>query len=280
MASDLFVFDSSFYQHSSSDAVSSEADFLFAEDQFSPFSDSAIDILQALSDHPTTQPNQNRNPVDESHSLDQISSGFLSSSPPSQQLESLSLCQNKTTTTQFQPLENNNSNLGNGYGNFSVLDALQVKDEECQMGFENAYDTHHQQFGPHSYSGGDAENVAKMMQRSYSSNCFDGKPGFVFQPRFDTLMESPNFQNQALSSPENSFLAGQMRRVCSTGDLQYACRKTLADNRPRIRGRFARNDETGEMEGLHEEEEDNGTVGTGQFMNSCYGAPQFQYHGF
>lgn len=28
---------------------------------------------------------------------------------------------------------------------------------------------------------------------------------------------------------------------------QYACRKTLADNRPRVRGRFARNDETGEI---------------------------------
>lgn len=28
---------------------------------------------------------------------------------------------------------------------------------------------------------------------------------------------------------------------------QYACRKTLADNRPRIRGRFARNDETGDV---------------------------------
>lgn len=28
---------------------------------------------------------------------------------------------------------------------------------------------------------------------------------------------------------------------------QYACRKTLADNRPRIRGRFARNDEPGEI---------------------------------
>lgn len=25
---------------------------------------------------------------------------------------------------------------------------------------------------------------------------------------------------------------------------QYACRKTLADSRPRVRGRFARNDET------------------------------------
>lgn len=218
MASDLFVFDSSFYQHSSSDAVSSEADFLFADDQFSPFSDSAIDILQALSDHPTQQ--QNQNPVGESHLLDPISSALFSSSPPSQQLESLSLCQNQTTTQFQQPLENNNPNLGNGFGNFSVLDAFQVKNEECQMGFENAYN---QQFGGlHSYSGDGAENVEKMMQRSYSSNSFDGKPGFVFQPRFDTLMESPNFQNQTLSSPENTFLAGQMRRVCSTGDLQVS----------------------------------------------------------
>uniref|UniRef100_A0A9I9CM46 CCT domain-containing protein n=1 Tax=Cucumis melo TaxID=3656 RepID=A0A9I9CM46_CUCME len=31
------------------------------------------------------------------------------------------------------------------------------------------------------------------------------------------------------------------------GIKQYACRKTLADNRPRIRGRFARNDEPGEI---------------------------------
>lgn len=28
--------------------------------------------------------------------------------------------------------------------------------------------------------------------------------------------------------------------------LQYACRKTLADSRPRVRGRFAKNDEYGE----------------------------------
>ena len=28
--------------------------------------------------------------------------------------------------------------------------------------------------------------------------------------------------------------------------MQYACRKTLADSRPRIRGRFAKNDEFGE----------------------------------
>ena len=28
--------------------------------------------------------------------------------------------------------------------------------------------------------------------------------------------------------------------------MQYACRKTLADSRPRVRGRFAKNDDFGE----------------------------------
>jgi hypothetical protein len=28
--------------------------------------------------------------------------------------------------------------------------------------------------------------------------------------------------------------------------VQYACRKTLADSRPRVRGRFAKNDDFGE----------------------------------
>nr|GMD62278.1 zinc finger protein CONSTANS-like [Ipomoea batatas] len=160
-------------------------------------------------------------------------------------------------------------------------------------------------FMPQSYG----ENAMKMMQRSFSSNSFEGRPSNFspFQPQLDTLLESPNLHAQVLSSPENSsFSSGQMRRVCSTGDLQvinkmksrntlsssplsressfmeeanfkvgrysaeerkerihryrtkrnqrnfnktikYACRKTLADNRPRIRGRFARNDEAGDI---------------------------------
>ncbi|PON62917.1 CCT domain containing protein [Parasponia andersonii] len=343
MSSDLFVFDGSFYNHSSPEVVSLEPDLFFG-DELSPFSDSAIDIFQAFSDHQTQQ-----NPVEESHSNDHISSSTLSSSsPPSHQLESLNLYQPTTTTTTHL----HTPNLPNGFSNFAGLDAFQVKTEECQMGFDNGYYCT-QNFGPHSYSG--SENVAKLIQRSFSSNSFDGKPDFSFTPRFDTLMESPSFQNQALSSPENGFLTGQMRRVCSTGDLQnfgtarttqrsfssplasessfmeepnfkvgkysaeerkeriskyrakrtlrnfnktikYACRKTLADNRPRIRGRFARNDEPGELpkaacsstrdededelwlEGLHEEEEDNETV-RGQFVNS-YGPTQFQYYGF
>ncbi|KAF4361131.1 hypothetical protein F8388_023479 [Cannabis sativa] len=397
MSSDMFIFDgSSFFNHSSPAeevAVSSGADLFLSDELLSPFSDSAMDILQAYSDH-----NNQQNPVEESHSLDQISSSILSSSsPPSHQLQSLNLYHHydhHQSTTAATQLQNQNQNLPNGFGiNFSGLDAFHVKTEECQMGFENnGYynNTNNNNYGTcglSSSSSTDHNNVTKYIQRSLSSNSFDGsKPCFLFSPLFDSLTESPNFHHhQALSSPEidNGFLTGQMRRVCSTGDLQnfgtarttqrsfssplasessfmeeannnnnnfkvgrysaeerkekiskyrakrtlrnfnktikYACRKTLADNRPRIRGRFARNDEPGEipktacsfrdedeenlwvcnlhicttyfhhhsapLEELHEEEEDmNGTVlRSGQFVmnNGTYnGSTQFQYYGF
>lgn len=42
--------------------------------------------------------------------------------------------------------------------------------------------------------------------------------------------------------------------------MQYACRKTLADSRPRVRGRFAKNDDFGEAPrpacSNHEEDDD------------------------
>ncbi|XP_068305123.1 uncharacterized protein [Pyrus communis] len=327
-SSDLYVVDDSFYRHSTTPEM---VDLPFFSEPFSPFSDIDLLQLQAISDQQTQQ-----NPAD------QNSPSLLSSSPPSYQLETLSLYQQ----TQLPQIDQNSPNLPIGLPNFSPFDALEVKTEP------------HQAFGPHTYGG--AENVLKFMQRSYSSNCFDGssnKPDFCFKPSFDSLMESPSFQNQAfsLSSPESSFLAGQMRRVSSTGDLQnfrtnrtpressvtaevaanfkmgrysaeerkeriskyrakrsqrnfnktikYACRKTLADNRPRIRGRFARNDETEEIlkaacsfnreededelwvEGFNvEEEEMNATVrggggGGGQFMNNFEATP-IQHYGF
>ncbi|KAH9719468.1 CCT domain-containing protein [Citrus sinensis] len=261
MSSDLYTFDN------------------FFTDSFSPFCDPSVDILEA----------NNYNPVDESASIDQFAHSLLSSSPPSNLLGNLSICQ--TNSNHLQTL------APNGYQDFSCLDSMEVKSEDSLVGFDSSssYNQIQQEplVLPHSYSG--VENVAKYMQRSYSSNCFDGKPGFSFQPRFDSVLESPNFHNQALSSPENSFFAGQMRRVCSTGDLQYACRKTLADNRPRIRGRFARNDEAGDvpkaaysardededelwLDGLQQEEEEDGANrggGGGPFVSS-FG----QYYGY
>lgn len=71
------------------------------------------------------------------------------------------------------------------------------------------------------------------------TNCFPNFSGFesfdavkteqlVFSSPFDVpiMEDSSNYQNQDLfNSPENSFFAGDMRRVYSTGDLQV-----LVDN--------------------------------------------------
>ncbi|KAK4794351.1 hypothetical protein SAY86_012345 [Trapa natans] len=159
-----------------------------------------------------------------------------------------------------------------------VLQEGVTKGDGSPVGYdENAF------VGAHSYAGhegGISSHVAKYMQRSYSSCSFDERPAEgLYQSQFDALMESSES-----CFPDCT----QMRRVYSTGDLQgsymeetnlkvgrysaeerkerilkyrakrtqrnftktikYACRKTLADSRPRIRGRFARNDEA--MEGL------------------------------
>uniref|UniRef100_A0A6N2MD97 CCT domain-containing protein n=1 Tax=Salix viminalis TaxID=40686 RepID=A0A6N2MD97_SALVM len=319
MSSDLYVLDAFFDHHPTPEIVSPDGGDLFFPDPFSPFCDSSIDILQEFSN--------NQCPLENSNSVDSFSPSVLSSSPPSHQLENLGI------VTYW-------------------LGCFGGETEECQLSFESSYN----HIYAHDYSS--VENVAKMMQRSYSSNSFEGKPGFLFQPRFDTLLESPNYQSQALSLPENDFLAGQLRRACSTGDLQninraaltaersfssplatessfieesnfkvgrysaeerkeriskyrakrgqrnftktikYACRKTLADNRPRIRGRFARNEETSEIpkmafstrdedeeeqwfDGLHEEEDDGAIRGSsGGFVNSFIQPRQFQYYGY
>ncbi|XP_073047044.1 uncharacterized protein [Primulina eburnea] len=272
MSSEMFVYENS-----------------ILTDPFFPFTDSsAIDshlhlpseAFQQLHEYQAIPENDSRNPVDETNLLNEIASVLFSSSPPSFKLENLSLTK----------LRNEGRN--------SVLD---VKTEECGLRFDaNA-------FLPQNID----ESAVKFMQRSYSSNSFvNNGQNSSFRARLDSVSETQNLQNQMLSPPDQSsiFASGQMRRVCSTGDLQnvktnhmaktnvlissplsaekslmeeasfkigrysaeerkeridrykakrtqrnfnktikYACRKTLADNRLRIRGRFARNDEGGEI---------------------------------
>ncbi|GFP88910.1 zinc finger protein constans-like 5 [Phtheirospermum japonicum] len=314
MSSDLFIFDNSFFS-----------------DPFPTFTDPAIsphpyEILQEIQDDPIQE---NNNPIDETSSFDQIASAFLSPSPPRAELENLSLSQLEKTE-------------------------YSVKTEQCQFNFDG-FSGFGNCASPHSFDSA-YETAVKFMQRSYSSNCFENNQNLTFHPRFDCVFESQDLQNQILSSPETGFSAGgQIRRVCSTGDLQnvktnmetknvlsssplstekslmeeanfkvgrysaeerkeridryrakrtqrnfnktikYACRKTLADNRPRVRGRFARNDEAGEIpkasmfhryededdlwiDGFHEEIVDGiakrGTLfnisGSGQYQNYSY----------
>lgn len=282
--------------------------------------------------------------ADEAQSFDHIAQTLFTNSPPSHQLETLSLHQ------QQQQQQTHMGSLGNVFSeNYSVV-SDSIKSEDFQVGFDyppnsyNSYFLGNNNNNSNSNYDGSGESMLKLMQRSYSSNSFEGKPSFWFQPKFNTLLEVQNFQPDI----EN----GQMRRVCSTGDLpvgrvcpsaasplsgvgegnmmeesnfkvgkysaeerkeridryrakrtqrnfnktiKYACRKTLADNRPRIRGRFARNDETGEIpkptyfnryeddddlwvDNLQEEDEE-GILGRegGRFLNSFGATHRFQY---
>ncbi|XP_051137671.1 zinc finger protein CONSTANS-LIKE 1-like [Andrographis paniculata] len=281
MSSDLFVYENAFF----SDPIS-----LFGESHHPQFPLEILDedSSNLVQENPTTSIEETGN------CLDQIASAWLSSSPPSVQLENLSL----------------QSQFGNAA-------AFSVKSEDFPLSFDSGFHG----ILPQSFDGA----AVRYMQRSFSSNSFENKQSFPFQPQFDNLI----WECQNL--PDSYAAAGHMRRVCSTGDLQkvkgdvqarnvvsvsgekslmeegsfkvgkysaeerkeridryrakrtqrnfnktikYACRKTLADNRPRIRGRFARNDEAGEIpnskassrsyededdlwiDGFHEEEEE------------------------
>ncbi|KAF8027642.1 hypothetical protein BT93_E0525 [Corymbia citriodora subsp. variegata] len=304
-----------------------DPDQQFVLDPLSPFNDSCIDILHEFS----SSAFENQNPVPKSPHMYSPAAAVFSASPPSHELEHLSL--HRGTQLQQQL-----SKLAPDYSNGFLGSAQEIKaDQECCH--QPAYDSEAFEFVPDGYSGC-GDNVGKYMQRSYSTNFFNGTRPNLLQP-------PPRVELPSISSPESCFFSGQMmRRVYSTGDLQrmkatsnstspfvedasscrvgrysaeerrdriqkyrakrnqrnftktikYACRKTLADSRPRIRGRFARNDEPGETpkvsgfardehdeeEGLwlafHGGEQEYGAARGGPFMTS-YGQTQFQYYG-
>ncbi|OWM85301.1 hypothetical protein CDL15_Pgr028088 [Punica granatum] len=313
MSSDLFIYDSNLQ--------------FMPDDPPFPLCDSTmIDSLDILFPDP----------------IDQLSSAancspLLSTSPPSHQLESLSL--HTAVSSDFTGWFPDHTTCSFG----SVQEGT-VKAEGSPVGYEAFA-------GPHSYGGHESgfTNAVKYMQRSYSINSLEEKQAAaLFHPQFDAVMESADhLQGQAgmMSSPESCIPGAQMRRVCSAGDLQrsslssplriesafpdeanlkvgrysvqerkerilkyrakrtqrnftktikYACRKTLADTRPRIRGRFARNDEIGELPKApcstrEDDDEDHdlwlalqeeGEFGAGRggpFLGNSYGQTQFNY---
>lgn len=185
MSSNLFRFDGSIYS-----------------DPFSPVNDSFASFDYVLQENYTTDRTYQ---VDE---FDKIASTLLSSSPPSHLMGSLSLCQTPLATE---------------YPNFSV------KTEDSQLPFYSSTCDYNNINYSSSFPTYGTDEPVKMMQRSFSSNCFDGKSSFMFQPRSDSLVESTNFtatntaQVQVSSSPEYiSSSNSQMRRFCSTGDLQVS----------------------------------------------------------
>ncbi|XP_012488170.1 two-component response regulator-like APRR3 isoform X1 [Gossypium raimondii] len=138
------------------------------------------------------------------------------------------------------------------------------------------------------------ENVAKFLQRScfngHSFRNFQGPDNSFFE---NSLMKKPGFKIGRYNPEERQERISKYRAKRNQRNfnkrIKYACRKTIADNRPRIRGRFARNDETVEIQkapcstrheeefelwALHEVEDETMAIGT--FMNS-FSLHQFQY---
>ncbi|CAN0841229.1 hypothetical protein LINGRAHAP2_LOCUS3168 [Linum grandiflorum] len=205
MSSDLFVLDdtSNFFNHSSNNspdmAISSSdggGDLFFSADQLCssfPGCDSFLDIFE------------------EFKAVANNSTSFS----PSNQLQSLTIDgYNNGGNRRLEP--------ENFYGGGGM--DTDVKTEECHMGLEGFVAGYGAPAVDNTTNGGD--NFGKpMMQRSYSGNSFVGgenSGNYLLQPRF-------HYQNQLLSSPESNFLAGQLRRVCSTGDLQNTRRaKTMS----------------------------------------------------
>ncbi|RZC57307.1 hypothetical protein C5167_004609 [Papaver somniferum] len=248
-----------------------------------PFENSPVPDLDIL--------NTNSVSSNENQSNDSIPvNSFDDLSPPSQELNSLSL-QNETHSAQFHSsLPDNNSGFYSENGFNSGFSSGFIDNSLSGIKLEDRFITAgNPHFDTTSFINSDEK---MMMQRSFSSHFLDQKPNELFQTGFNPLMEIPHFP---------AFYEPMIRKVSSTGDLQrvdssngysssplsatencslvdeahfkakpytaeekkhkidryrnkrtqrnfnktikYACRKTLADSRPRIRGRFARHDE-------------------------------------
>ncbi|WOL07096.1 hypothetical protein Cni_G15832 [Canna indica] len=98
------------------------------------------------------------------------------------------------------------------------------------------------------YSSGDMQvNMSGGMQRLMAGCSGPARP----VPTSDiSTSDEPNYKVGRLSSEERKEKIERYMRKRNVRNfskkIKYACRKTLADSRPRVRGRFAKNDELGE----------------------------------
>ncbi|CAK9310936.1 unnamed protein product [Citrullus colocynthis] len=330
MSSDLFIHgdsssSSSLFRCSSSDVVfPSDADLQFFSDPYSPnFSDSAIDILTSI-------PSQENPLLDEfnSNSIDHfIPMQGLSLSHPTD--FHLLPHPSSSSSNGFQNLSNfdvksEDSHLGftsNSSFNqplcfeppsenaaattvvvdkslllhrsFSEKPSFQSRLESLLMGSQNFPNNHQSLPCPES------DFFSSQIRRVFSTGDLQNSGMGRTTENGSSLMEEGNFKVGRYSAEERKERISKYRAKRTQRNfnktIKYACRKTLADNRPRIRGRFARNDEPGEIpkaacstreededdfwiEGLHAGEEE-GTI-RGKQYGEVYGRMQFHYCGF
>ncbi|GAB2273879.1 hypothetical protein Dimus_008652 [Dionaea muscipula] len=275
MSSDsAFVVDEPFnhQHHSTSTMFAAESccdDLQILKETFPAFSASSIDsILHEISDATA----QNNNRGNEVQSLESLAQTLLLNSYPDHQMESPSL--------SHHAFLQNGSSLANGFPDYSVLET-KADAEGPLLGFEspcynsNALGNNGSRqslirflqsidgksgfpFQPrfesfdnpsfHGFPSGQMRRACSTGDLPVNSiergemHCFSG---LVNE---STLTEESSVRVGKYSAEERKEKIDRYRAKRTqrnfTKTIKYACRKTLADNRPRIRGRFARNDET------------------------------------
>ncbi|XP_073051408.1 uncharacterized protein [Primulina eburnea] len=255
-------------------------------DPFFPFTDSsAIDanfhlpseVFQEIHEYQATD----TIPVDETNLLNEIASSLLSSSPPSFKLENLSLthlrnegrntvlggvkteeCGLKFDANAFLPHNideyavkfmprsySSNSFVNNGQNSSfpARLDSVMETDQNLQNQMLSPPESSIFASGQmrRVYSTGDLQNV--KTNHLQKTNVLSSSPLSAEK----SSMEEANFKIGRYSAEERKERIGRYKAKRTQRNfnktIKYACRKTLADNRVRIRGRFARNDECGEI---------------------------------
>ncbi|KAI3703453.1 hypothetical protein L1987_73537 [Smallanthus sonchifolius] len=235
----------------------------FFNEPFSPLSDSSsINILKTFQEN-----NYNLNPLTHDipdTSLDEndqtaptTTSTTLSSSPPCHHLQTLSVYQmgNSVNSLDLCPLEIKTENSQLPFHDYymdinmvkmmqrSLIESSNLQSLTLTSPDHGFYSSHMRRVS----STGDLQNLeTNQTSQTLSSSPLATSP----LATKGSFMEEADLKVGRYSPEERKMriLRYKAKRTQRNFNktIKYACRKTLADNQPRIRGRFARNDEPGE----------------------------------
>ncbi|CAK8579228.1 unnamed protein product [Lathyrus sativus] len=301
MSSDLYSFATTFHPHSTSEHDGTQ-DLPFLSDSFPFFN------------------NTSSNPFDEPllPSQDPFSPSFFSFSPPTDHnLTSyhqtngsfsdfdLSQVKNEDSSSQLSVdfYNNNNQFLPHSYSSVENVSKYMQRSFSSNS-FEKKpsfqFQTHRDSLIDSSkFQMHDLSSSENSLRRVCSTGDLQNMKENNMSPKEGNSQEESNFKVGRYSAEERKEKISKYRAKRTQRNfnktIKYACRKTLADNRPRVRGRFARNDEPNEIPKVpcrDEDEvdfwmeelrlyEDDVTVGAAeQYLKSnSYGVSQFQYFG-
>ncbi|KAF2575571.1 hypothetical protein F2Q70_00001514 [Brassica cretica] len=281
MDSELYIFDgssssSSFCHHSSS----TEPD-MFSSDTTTTTTTTTTNLF---CNNPYLNPIDDQ-PLNFFDNFTSTTHHLLSSSPPLSQLQTLNISHTNTFPS-FQSFDAVKTE--HPLFNSSVMeDSSSFQNQNLLSSPENSFLSDHMR---RVYSTGDLQNLGMDTtgQRSYSSPLGVESSWATPFPGEEQSLKVGRYSAEERKEKISKYRAKRTQRNF-TKTIKYACRKTLADNRPRVRGRFARNDEVLEnpkiassftiqedddlwnLNGLHEEEE--------AFLSSfveCQSQPQRQ----